>query len=230
MCAWFLASKNVRVVFGIGLLGLFASVPLGCAVTTGELMLTPPISKRVDAGQGVPVYIRTVEDHREFVDHPANPNIPSVRGGKEGASDAELLRAIARKRNSYGAAMGNILLPEGQSVVGLVMAMLQTAVNESGNHVVTSESAATGGGVILDVDIDQLWGWFNPGFWAISVEVEIETKIDPVESGQALEPMTIFANAKRTGQSAGTQAWTNVFNDAMDNFVTEAIACLRALL
>lgn len=50
-------------------------------------------------------------------------------------------RAVASKRGSFGKAMGDVLLENGQTVVGLVRESLTTAFEQSGYRV-TNEADA----------------------------------------------------------------------------------------
>ena len=64
-----------------------------------------------------------VSDLRQFQIDPPQPDISSLMNDE---IDDPLItsRAIARKRNSYGMALGDILLPEGKTVMKLVEAAL----------------------------------------------------------------------------------------------------------
>ncbi|WP_157719145.1 hypothetical protein [Halopseudomonas salegens] len=89
------------------------------------------------SGQKGSVYIASVVDNRVFEEAPRDPPVPSL--GFEGASaatDAIKARAIGRKRDSYGKALGDILLPEGQSVEQLIRLHATTAFNDTGWQVV----------------------------------------------------------------------------------------------
>ena len=54
--------------------------------------------------------IKIIEDKRVFEEKPKQANIPSLKGGLQKATAADKAKAIARKRNGYGKAMGDIFL------------------------------------------------------------------------------------------------------------------------
>ena len=85
----------------------------GCATSRG--ILEVPLTVGDNPAQGREVKIVRVSDRRTFQMKPPDPSTPSL---KDEAIDNPAItsRAIARKRSGYGMAMGDILLPEGQTV------------------------------------------------------------------------------------------------------------------
>ena len=81
--------------------------------------------------------IQVVSDQRTFEDRPRQANIPSLKGGQAASAAMELkARAIARKRSAYGRAKGDVVLPEGQTVVALVHTRVSNALQKAGYQVV----------------------------------------------------------------------------------------------
>src|SRR4051812_33678497 len=88
----------------------------GCA--TGRDVITPKFEAAENPAQGVPVRIVKVEDTRSFEIKPGTPSTPSLMD--DNLNDGAIRsRAIARKRNGYGMALGDILVPEGQTIAQL---------------------------------------------------------------------------------------------------------------
>jgi hypothetical protein len=177
---------------------------------------------------GPKVFIRSVEDMRVFEDRPSKPSIPSLGyGGKvETVPEGIKARAIARKRNSYGMAMGDILLPEGQTVAGAVHGSLKTALVRAGYTVVSDETEAGADGRTLDVDIERFWAWFTPGMWKISLDAWISTPIK-INRGGTLHEMVIEADSQLKGGSASAKAWRKVYQILLDRYVEEAVRQFR---
>ncbi|WP_336605487.1 hypothetical protein [Stutzerimonas stutzeri] len=67
----------------------------------------------------------TTIDERTFESKPRSAGIPSLKGGE--INDTSITeRAFARKRNGFGKALGDVVLPSGRTdsqLVGSVVAM-----------------------------------------------------------------------------------------------------------
>lgn len=147
------------------------SLLTGCAATrsTFDVQSTPPTSQ---ASGKTFIKLTEVRDLRQFEAAPRNPSTPSLQDANEIKNPAITSRAIARKRGGYGNAMADILLPEGRTVQQLVRETVTKAVSERGYAVVDSGSPEYAAALPLQVDIQQFWAWFSPGFWQISLEFE----------------------------------------------------------
>ncbi len=134
----------------VSLLG-FAS---GCAVSRGILEVEVPTAMNPSIG---PAYkIVEVKDSRQFQLRPQEPSIPSLKGG-EIDNESITSRAIARKRNGYGKAMGDILLPEGQTVTELTARAVARAMRESGLRVVEQGDPDWKRARPVEAEIQQHW-------------------------------------------------------------------------
>jgi len=145
----------------------------GCAATrsTFDVQSAPsPQAQPVSAKAFV--RLTEVKDVRQFEAAPRNPSVPSLQDPKEITNPAITSRAIARKRGGFGAAMADILLPEGRTVEQVVREAVTKAVSEKGYAVVDQRSPEYDKALPLQVDIQQFWAWFSPGFWQVSVEFE----------------------------------------------------------
>jgi hypothetical protein len=198
--------------------GLLAS---GCATSRSEISLAAPPPSAAPAttaaaapGSGRIVAIRTVTDARGFEAAPTDPSTPSI--GTEGGDVRE--RAVGRKRNTYGRALGDVLLPEGETVTGTVRDNLAAAFRQAGYNVVDANNAPAET-ILVDVEIKQFWSWFQPGFWAITLNANIETNLTVAE-GQS--PRTISVHVERQGQAATDGAWRQVLQEAVAAYRTEA--------
>lgn len=193
----------------------------GCATSRGYIKLDmPPVDSTAKIGKQV--LIRSVSDNREFQDNPASPDIPLLGfGGIQQVSKEIKSRAIARKRNTYGKALGDILLEEGQTVEMVIYEELKNSLYALGYAVVDNKAEATQDTIIMDVSIDKFWAWFSPGFWAITIKGEIATTIDVFMPGRN-EKKIIYASAINKGQVASEANWKKVYRMVLEDYVTKA--------
>lgn len=196
----------------------------GCATSRSEIRLssheaTPPQSSTI----GRTVIIRSVRDERIFEEAPRDPSIPSL--GFEGAlkaTDDVKARAVGRKRNSFGKALGDVLLEEGQTVVGLVRENLTTVFQQAGYQIV-SEGATEPTTLVVDAHVNQFWSWFRPGFWAIKLNAKIETSLDISGTNS---PTIISVQVEDSRQLATEGAWLQIVEQAFVAYRTEAASKL----
>lgn len=141
----------------------------GCAATRSELDV--PVEKPSVAPTKAAVKITEVADKRHFEVDPRSPMTPSMRGN-EIDNKALTARAVGRKRGGFGNAWGDVVLPEGQTVSGLIAEVLAAALAEKGYAVVAKGSPEYDGALPLSAEILKFWSWFTPGFFTISVTNE----------------------------------------------------------
>jgi hypothetical protein len=186
----------------------------GCATSRSELKVTAPVVQPTAMpADGAPsVRIRSVVDARIFEEKPADPSTPSLGfGGAEAASADIKDRAIGRKRNTYGQALGDILLEPGQSVASLLEGALTAAFHDAGYRVVDSNGAE---GIPVDVRITRFWSWFQPGFWAIQLHSQIATELRFDEAA----PILVESGANDSRQMATDKAWLEIIEAGLTNY------------
>lgn len=144
----------------------------GCATTRSTFDI--PATRAVAANPPATVYVKlvSVNDKRVFEAKPANPSTPSLEHAEELKDAAITARAIARKRGGFGNAAADILLPPGRTVSQVVTEAITDALRLQGYAVVETGAPQYADAIALDVDIQQFWSWFTPGFWTISIENE----------------------------------------------------------
>ena len=198
----------------------------GCATSRSEIKIepqkpTPAASAGSPAARGV-VLIKAVTDERVFENAPKDPSVPSLgHEGSDAASADVKARAIARKRNGYGKAMGEVLLQSGQTVVDVVRAAVVGAFEDAGYAVV--EDASNSAAIPVDVQIKQCWAWFRPGFFQASINVNIETDV-------ALGARTIDVTTQHSkGIQMGTDSnWVEALTEALAEYRASLSAKLTA--
>jgi hypothetical protein len=196
----------------------------GCATSRGTLDYTPRAS--TNPGQGATLRIATVQDSRRFELRPSDPSIPSLKNGE--IEDRSITsRAIARKRNGYGKALGDILLPEGRSVAEIVRAAVARGLREGGYRVLEEGEPGYGDAAPIDVEIRQFWMWITPGFWAVHLEfrtlVVLKGAIPPLAEGPQIEGYVRLAS-----QAAAERAWQNTLDAGLENFNANLLQLLQA--
>lgn len=189
-------------------------VMTGCATSRSEIRLSAAPAPGA-AASGSEVVIRSIEDVRVFEEAPAHPGTPSLGWGGAGAAPAEVKsRAIGRKRNTYGRALGDVLLEQGDSVVAVVRQHLASALSSSGYRVVEA-SQASPNALQLDVRIDKFWAWFQPGFLQITLNGDIATQLSFEGHSQ---PYSVSVAAQDKRQAAHDRAWVEILDMALAQY------------
>lgn len=152
----------------------------GCPASKGKFTLQNPEFQNyqnINSAKGV-VFIASVNDKREFEDTPKNASIPSVHNRQvESLNAKEKDKYIARKRNSYGKAMENIILDGNQTVTNLVKTSVARAFANNGFYVLNDEKQINQNTIILKVDVLKFWSFFRPGFWSVAVNTHIKSDV-----------------------------------------------------
>jgi len=205
----------------LSIVAVFISVLFltGCATSRSVIDVPLPVSERVSKSNGKEIYINSVTDERLFEIKPSEPNTPSLDPSEE-QGDKIKLRAIARKRNTYGMGLGDILLPEGKTVNQLIDATLRQAFVENGYKVISSKEQITNNTYIVDAQINKLWSWMNPGFWGITLSTEISTDI-AIKSSSSVDKKIITVKASDTFQTGTESNWIEVMQNALKAYITE---------
>jgi hypothetical protein len=186
----------------------------GCATSRSEIRLTsPPPSPRADSG--VELVIRSIEDARVFEERPPHPGTPSLGWGGAAAAPPEVkARAVGRKRNAYGRALGDVLLQQGETVVEVLRQNLVAALANAGYRVVDA-SRASPAALQMDVRIEKFWAWFQPGFWQITLNGDIATRLN-FEGHNQPHLVSVAAQDKR--QAAHDRAWVEILDMALAQY------------
>lgn len=212
---------NLRTCGALALL-LATAILGGCAATRSEVKVAAPTVTTATVTKQKAVVIRSVRDERMFQATPSDPSTPSL--GSDGSSDAVKARAIARKRNGYGQAMGDVLLQDGQSVTGLVRDNLAAAFRQAGYRVAPDLASAGASPLVVDVTIRKFWSWLTPGFSAITVRSHLETDVQV--SGMA-GTTTITANTTEPHMFVSDDVWVQVVDKMLATYRAQATGKLE---
>lgn len=194
----------------------------GCATSRGVLDLKVPDLPNPASSQTVKIV--NVTDKRVFEIGPKKPSTPSLQNDE--INDPEITRrAVARKRNGFGAALGDILLPEGQTVEQLTRAALVNALRDSGYRVVAEGEPGYAAAAPVSAEIQKFWAWMTPGFWEIKLRYNASIRLDgdwPLRG----ENRVVEGDARYAGAIASSSEWREV----IDNGVADLIRNLKAML
>lgn len=210
------------------LFGLIATLTSGCATNRSEVQLSAPTASPTQAvaAKNVNVIIRSIKDEREFENAPSDPSTPSLGfEGSANATQALKSRAIARKRNGFGKALGDVVLQDGQTVPSLIENTLTSAFQQAGYKVSAQPSAGTPS-LVVDVRIKKFWAWMTPGFWALTFQSRIETELN-IEGRPT--PLRIDVLATESRQLGTDSAWMEIVSKGLKELQTQATAQATAL-
>jgi len=196
----------------------------GCATSRGMVSIQVPAA--LPSTSARTLTIAQISDDRTFEIKPSEPSIPSLKND-EISDTAITARAVARKRNSYGKALGDILLPEGQTVAMLVEQALTSAFTEAGYRVVAAGEPGYDEAARVSASIEQFWSWFTPGFWAAHLEFETRVRLDGDVSGLKSRPL-LRGYVRLATQAATTRAWENTIHKGIEDFIANVKAQLSA--
>lgn len=195
----------------------------GCVVGTRMIELPAP-DAAMNAGASGEIYIASIVDNRTFEQAPSSPSTPSVDGDLASTSAEQLSQLIGRQRNGYGKAMGDVALPEGQSVVTKMRELLTKALEARGYNVSNNSSAAK----VLDVTIQEFWAWFSPGFWSVSFESRLAVNLEVTNNSDKTN-ISAKGYGRNNGQVASDANWQlayergiRAFYEDLDSKLAEA--------
>ena len=196
---------------------LFLTIGLQAGCVTGRRMLVIPATKIDGPAAAVRghVYISAVTDDRQFQNKPPDPSTPSVDGDVTKMSTQQKDTMVGRQRNTYGHAMGDIALADGDTVTVRTRHLVEQGLRQQGYEVVADPSAANS----VAVSIDKFWGWSTPGFITLTFEAQVECRIS-VTNRAGAHFATIKGYALNHGQVAKDENWLEAFDPAFQDFVT----------
>ncbi len=207
-------------LLGICALALVAS---GCATNRGEMALRVAPAAVATTG-GTPVFIDSITDNRAFENKPSEPSTPSLKGGKGAVASEEIkLKAVARKRNAYGKALGDIVLEGGQTVPSVMRDLLRESFHAAGYAVVDDRVKLGADGIEVDVKIEKFWAWATPGFFAASIESQLETSIVVTQNGKERE-VAVRGYGKNSVQTGREANWVLAYERGFEDFKAKLAA------
>ena len=211
-----------RKFFTVAMIALTLS---GCAASRSTVDLSvAPISQHSDAKAYVKLL--AVADQRKYEINPRDPSIPSLGNAAQIEDRAITSRALARKRNSWGMALSDIMLPEGRTVEQVVREAVTKALMDKGYALVEPGDVHYATASPLKVDIQKFWSWMTPGFFAISLEFESALHME----GDALIDLKqemVRGYSHGNFFAATDAAWQETMQEGMTDLINKISAKLR---
>ncbi|MDN5780772.1 MAG: hypothetical protein L0H23_01900 [Luteimonas sp.] len=187
-----------------------------CATNRSYLSLDVPATPvRVDAGKVA--VIETVSDARLFEADPDEPSTPSLKKGEKYSLDAEGRKsAIARKRNGYGMAIGDILLQPPATVETITRELVAAGLQQQGYRIAPAGDAPADA-LKVKVTIKEFWAWFTPGFWAVEMEARLKTLLQ--FEGATTSEVEVSGYGSNAGQSGRATNWKQAYDRAFEDYL-----------
>lgn len=206
---------SILILLGAGL--------SACALSRSVVEIKAPASSTVEGK--VAAKITEVRDLRRFETNPPNPSMPSLGDAKEVQDPAVTSRAIGRKRNGYGMAMGDIMLPENTNVATLVRTAARRALQDKGYRVVEAGSPEFNTALPLAVDIEQFWAWVTPGVFEASMDFDSRTTL----TGPMVlpSPSTVSGKYHKGIGIAPDSYWIESVQGGVDDLIEKMKAALK---
>jgi len=210
---------NNKIFQALFVLFLISSLT-SCATNRSVLIVTPEDalpSTVLDKS----AIIRSITDARQFMDKPPTPDIPSLGQGGISKHSAELQsRAIGRKRNGYGKALGDVFLDETNSVQNIVNNTLTNVLNKYGYKTYDINSNYPPETIFIDVIINKFWSWIDIGFWSIGIEAEIDTDVTITYDDN--KTRSISARTSNRVMAATDSAWKETIDLILQSYEKKA--------
>lgn len=213
-------TKILKVMFLLTAIFMFT----GCVSSRGLQISVP--QETIAKPNGMQVYIRSIQDNREFQVRPSSPDIPSFGSKKDIGDPMTKCRAIGRQRNGYGKAMRNVFLDENQKVEAVVYEAVKSSLNYLGYAVTDSKADAKADAIIMDIAIDKFWSWINFGAWTARMDANIKTTITLASTGKQLVIEGAGQNHCQAGSSAN---WKKTIKLAINSYIFQAKEKLKCL-
>jgi uncharacterized lipoprotein YajG len=204
-----------RRLFPLAVAALAGLCLSGCALGRSVIDIQSPAAA-ASGSTGTAVKIVSVADRRSFEASPRSPSTPSLSDAAEINDPKITTRAVGRKRNGFGAALGDVVLPEGSTVTGLVRGGVQKALQEKGYRVVAETSPDYGAALPLSVEMQQFWAWLTPGVVSITVECQSAATM----TGTSLvgtNPVQISAYVKYQSAAIFESTWADIVRRCVDD-------------
>jgi hypothetical protein len=215
--------RTVSLLGRLALPLLLAFSLSACAIGRSAVDIALPTSTATDSKAFVKIV--KVEDLRVFEASPPDAGTPSLENANEITDKTITSRAIARKRGGYGMALGDVVLPEGKTVAGLVRSAAQKALQDKGYAVVEEGSPHYAAAQPLNIEIIEFWSWVAPGAFAMQLDFKSTLKLSG-ESVLSANPSTVNSHLHDQPIAVFDSTWADLtqrgLNDVSDK-IKEAI-------
>jgi hypothetical protein len=202
----------MRAALAIAAMAMLAA----CAVNRSEITIAPQASTQ--PASGVVAVVVDPVDVRKFEVAPATPSIPSLKEASQIGNAQVTSRALARKRNGYGAAMGDVLLTPPQTVSSLVGGAVKAGLQDSGYRILEPNDPGYDSAPKVNVRIVEFWTWVTPGF----AQIKLDNVTELVLEGNLPRLATPVAISVRE-----TKGYGAIFESDWGPFISSALTKVR---
>lgn len=130
---------------------------------------------------------------------------------------------MGRKRNFWGAALGDFALAGDQTVNSLVKVALEKAFESNGFKVINDQADIAKSTLVVDSQITKFWTWINPSFSHITLSANIETDVEIKDSRKGEEKIKIEGRYSEGFPLVLTSDIQKILQKAYDYFISNAI-------
>lgn len=203
----------------------FALTVSACATNRSVITVEAPTGEQPKSSHFAK--ITEVRDLRQFSVNPRDPSQPSL-GSEEEIRDPKITgRAVGRKRNGYGMALGDVAVPESTSVAGLVRDAARKALQDRGYVVVEQNSPQYAQALPLSLDVQQFWTWISLGMFEGTFT--FDATVGMSGNGLVAANPTVIKSQTVVTSMAGTDAiWTRTVQTGLNELVEKMKAQIKA--
>lgn len=178
-----------------------------------------PLAANAAPAAGPAVRLVKVTDARLFDAEPPNPSTPSLSSSD--INNAALkARAVGRKRNTYGMALGDVMLPDGQTVAGLLTTATETGLTRAGFRVLHKGEPGYDGAAPVELWINKYWSWVTLG--ALEGTFHNQAEIELTSDLSAFHNRTVVNGAAEEGGWKGS--WETVATKGLNDLIDHIAA------
>lgn len=211
----------IRIVSFCGAIILMASLS-ACATSRSVIEIKPEAPASAAAAGAPAVRLGKVTDARLFDAAPPEPSTPSL-SSSDINNDALKARAVGRKRNGYGMALGDVMLPEGQTVSGLLGAATESGLTSAGFRVLHKGDPGYDNAAAVDVWISKYWTWVTLGAFEGTFHTDAEVELS--SSLPAFKQKTVARGHAEEGGWKGN--WDTVATTALNHMIDDIAVLVK---
>lgn len=189
----------------------------GCATSISELSLETNRYQQLQTQSATKsVYIRSVSDERFCNPQTRDPSVASMMCD----NPHEKEKAIGRKRNGFGKALGGFILSGDQTVQGVTREVIEKALSDNGYSIVKDRSDINSNTLVIDVTVKQFWAWTQMGFWYLMLHGDVVANIN-LENSSTKE-LSVEGHYQEGFQTGMDSNILKVLQEALARFYDDA--------
>ena len=205
---------KIQLAILASLIALFTS---GCVSGRRTIPLDVPTQASYPPIKGTLYLAPVTVDGRVFLNNPSDPAIASIDGDVTRITPTQKASMISRQRNTYGQMMGDVALPEGDSVLKVSQKLFEESLKRRGYALSTDSALANS----ATLSIDEFWAWSTTGFFSIAFEARVQYSIILKHSNTSTQTV-IKGYGLNHGQMASDANWQLAYHRAFEDFLIQS--------